>query len=54
MSDVTKVTMPVAHGAPDNTSYVTKEVMYVGFSRTPATPRRRLIHGKISYTKRMA
>jgi hypothetical protein len=54
MSEVTKVTMPVAGGSPGDQSSVTKLVMYVAFSNVAATPRRRLIHGKISYNKRMA
>jgi hypothetical protein len=54
MSEVTKVTMPVAMGGLDDRAYVTKLVMYVAFSNVAATPRRRIIHGKISYNKRMA
>jgi len=53
MSDVAKVMMQAAVGAPDNSSSVTKAVMYVAFSANPITPRRRIVHGRISYNKRM-
>lgn len=54
MSEVTKVTMPVAVGSPGDQSSVTKLVMYVAFSNVASVPPRRIVHGKISYNKRMA
>ncbi len=52
MSEVTKLTMPTAVGQPYDQSAVTKLVMYVAVDG-PAVARRRIVHGRISYNKRM-
>lgn len=54
MSEVTKAVQFAAVGAVDDESTVRKVVMYVVRSNTLSVPPRRIVHGKISYSKRMA
>ena len=53
MSDVTKAAMAVVVGPPDDQSAATKVVLYLARSSALYVPPRRIVHGKISYSKRV-
>lgn len=53
MSEVTKASKYVVLGAPGAESVATKVVKYVMLTAELETPPRRIVHGKISYNKRM-